>query len=337
MYTKIDTYFADRRTKEKENLEGKERLIQKVKTINSKTTTTSHRAWVAETDNILFIREEWKKIGFSENDSKLWDVFKTECNLFFERKQEFYNKVEAQRKLAREIKNQLCEKAENTFKEFEENKDFKKANEVFLELQREWAKTPSAAQAVENALWMRFRTQCDSFFSKKDESIKILQQEQQQNLEQKQALLAEMKAYTLLGEYEKDIETFKNFSKKWQQIGLVPRPDAKTINNDFNETLDNLYNQLKTNRTEAAKLKFAARVENMKSANDGKNALRNERMIIKRKIDQLQNEISTLENNLGFFKGNVSNNPMARQVLDKINKNKSELEVMYSQLNIISS
>jgi len=333
-YARIDQFFADKRQKEKENLVVKEKIAAKIQTINLKNTLTTHRAWVAETEYIMQLRNEWKSLGYSEHDERVWETFKQECSKFFENKNEFYKQIEKQRKISREQKTLLCEKAETVFKEFEEHKNFSKASLQLINLQKQWNKIPPAPQAVENALWNRFRSICDNFFNSRKEVVEKEKQQELNNLELKKALLEEIKQFQLSGETEKDIEHLKSFSQKWQTIGFVPRSEVKSLLQEFSGLLDELYAKLRTNKADAAKMRFQARIDSIRSTDGGKDMLRHEKSTLKRKIDNLRNEILTLENNLGFFKGNASN-PMAKQVLDKIEKNKLEIETLYAQLEII--
>lgn len=112
--------------------------------------------------------------------------------------------------------------------------------------------------------------------------------------------------------------------------------EAKNIIQEYNKLLDELYGKLRTNRADASKMRYQARIESLKSANGGKDLLRNEHSQIRRKIEHLKNEVQTLENNLGFFKGNATS-PMAKQVLDQYQKNNNDIEALYAQLEIIEN
>jgi hypothetical protein len=335
-YARIDHFFVEKRQKDKDNLILKEKIASKVQSINLKNTLTTHKAWTAETDFVMQLRNDWKNLGYSEHDEKVWELFKAECSKFFENKNEFYKNIEKQRKLSREQKTILCEKAEAILKEFEENKDFNKISQQLIALQKQWNKIPPAPQLVENALWNRFRNVCDTFFNSKKEVFAKEKEQETINLELKKELLQEIQQYQLTNETDKDLEQLKSFAQKWQAIGFVPRAEAKNIIQEYNKLLDELYGKLRTNRADASKMRYQARIESLKSADGGKDLLRNERSTIRRKIEHLKNEVQTLENNLGFFKGNATS-PMAKQVLDKIQKNNNDIEALYAQLEIIEN
>jgi uncharacterized coiled-coil DUF342 family protein len=65
--------------------------------------------------------------------------------------------------------------------------------------------------------------------------------------------------------------------------------------------------------------------------------LDNEQNFIRKKISEVQSEITQLENNLQFFSNVDESNPMVKDVLKNIDKHKKELETWKTKLTKLRS
>ena len=65
---------------------------------------------------------------------------------------------------------------------------------------------------------------------------------------------------------------------------------------------------------------------------DNERAIYNERVFIRRKIDESKNEIRQLENNLQFFSNASEDNPLVKDVIKNINNHKESLETWKAKL-----
>ena len=84
-----NSFFKKQKSIQKNNINDKKVLIDKVKIILKK------EKWSEHIEEIKLIQKEWNKIGFvSKNISqKLWSEFNSSCNLFFERLKKGYKKI----------------------------------------------------------------------------------------------------------------------------------------------------------------------------------------------------------------------------------------------------
>ena len=84
-----NSFFKTQKIIQKNNINDKKVLIDKVKIILKK------EKWSEHIEEIKLIQKEWNKIGFvSKNISqKLWSEFNSSCNLFFERLKKGYKKI----------------------------------------------------------------------------------------------------------------------------------------------------------------------------------------------------------------------------------------------------
>ena len=84
-----NSFFKKQKSIQKNNINDKKVLIDKIKIILKK------EKWSEHIEEIKLIQKEWNKIGFvSKNISqKLWSEFNSSCNLFFERLKKGYKKI----------------------------------------------------------------------------------------------------------------------------------------------------------------------------------------------------------------------------------------------------
>ena len=81
-------------------------------------------------------------------------------------------------------------------------------------------------------------------------------------------------------------------------------------------------------------IKYENKLSSLSNQEDDR-ALRNEQSFIRKKIDEVKNEIRQLENNLQFFKNAKDDNPLVLEVQKNIAKHKENLDVWKTKLQKI--
>jgi hypothetical protein len=186
-------------------------------------------------------------------------------------------------------------------------------------LQEEWKKVGMAPEKVNDAVWKRFRTACDSFFEKKSERYASQQQEQKQNLEAKKLLLTKLEELEGKAQEINLFNELKLIQSEWNAIGFVPAKDKDAISKKYNDLLDQLYGKHKQLNKDMREDREKQSFELLASAPNGAQRLQREEKILMERIKGMKKDIETWDNNLGFFKaGNQKNNPMAEQIISKI-------------------
>ena len=77
-------------------------------------------------------------------------------------------------------------------------------------------------------------------------------------------------------------------------------------------------------------------VENLKDDPDARNKIKKERLNITNRINKIREEISILENNIGFFSNSKQSEIMKAEYEKKINKAKAEVKSLEKKLIILS-
>ena len=320
-------HFENIKAKQVNNLERKSALCEAVEKIIAEA-PTSHKGWNKASERLAEIQSEWRTIGFApkKDNNKIYDRFRTACNNFFEAKHSFY--AEAKDDMAKnlEIKTVLCERAEA----IAEREDWTKATEDLLALQAEWKASGTVARKYADVVWKRFRAACDNFFARKSQHFSSVDNEYSVNLAAKKSLLDEMSQATV-----KSFNEIKEYQRRWSEIGFVPIRNKEELQKQYKAVLDKLFGMVRGADREQQISKFKNKVASMRDA--GGKGLRNEREKLYNRIKQLEQEIQTLENNVGFFAKSKGAEAMIAAVEEKIARAKRDMADAIERVKLIDS
>lgn len=297
-------HFEGLKEQQEANLVAKTALCEKAEAIAAAEMANANE-WNAATKALEEIQKEWRGIGFAskKDNQKIYDRFRAACDAFFARKKEFYAgfKESINENLARKLA--ICEQAEA----LKDSTDWKATADTLIDLQKQWKEIGAVPRQKSDALWKRFRAACDSFFEARDKQPKDAN-DYYGNLKAKQRLIAEINAYELSGDAEADAEAGSKFSESWQAIGFVPFKEKDRIAQAYREAM----------------AKFnAGRGASRRQRPERAPMTEKERLV--KKYNQLEQDIVTYENNLGFFARSKNAEPLIRQMEERIAKAKEEL------------
>ena len=320
-------HFENIKAEQVRNFERKSALCEEIEKIVAEA-PTSHKAWNKASERIQAIQAEWRTIGFApkKDNNKIYDRFRAACDKFFEVKHLFYSEAKDDMAKNLDIKNSLCERAEA----IAERDDWAKATEELLALQAEWKKSGTVARKYADAVWKRFRTACDKFFERKSQFFSSQDNEYSANLSAKQSLLEEMAQAVV-----KSFDDIKEFQRRWSEIGFVPIRHKDELQKQYKAALDRLFATIRSADREQQINKFKNKVSSMREAGDKR--LRSEREKLYNRVKQLEQEIQTLENNIGFFAKSKGAEAMIAAVEEKIKRAKQDMTDAIERVKLIDS
>ena len=330
IYDKIHEYYKARRTEHEVNLQAKQGLVEKVNALTAQLEATTTKEWKLLTDQVLEFQNVWKSIGFAtkKDNERIWKEFRGACNVFFDAKKGFFDKMKDQFKEVRDKKQALLDEAIK----LKDSTEWRNTADRLKHLQQQWKEAGSAGPRDENRLWLKFREACDGFFQNRKATFEKLDEEQVVNAQAKEALLAEIEAFVATGDRTKDIETLKSFSLRWMNSGRVSPKLYDAYNERYRAALDKHYGQLKMEGEERRRMQFQGRVDDLKSAPDGKDRIEKESRSIKRKIEELEGEMRNMERNMGMFNfKSASGAEMKKDMEKKIERLGQDLERLKGQ------
>lgn len=166
------------------------------------------------------LQKEGPKIPKSKTDP-IWKRFSQSRAKFEQGRRAFFASQDGSFKEAKAAKTALVANAKALLSKGSD------ATDAYKKLQNQWKDAGKAGKA-EDALWKEFRAIGDAIFSAKKEKDAELAAVQQANLEQKTALVEEIKAISF-----DDVEAAKSalakVQGKWEKIGHVPREQVRKL------------------------------------------------------------------------------------------------------------
>ena len=314
---KYQSHFEDLKEQQTENLAKKTVLCEKVEEIADREVTDSNQ-WNAFSKEIEDIQKEWKTIGFAskKDNQKIYERFRAACDKFFGRKREFYTEYKDSINANLDKKIAICEQAEA----LKTSTDWKKTSEQLIELQKQWKEIGAVPRKKSEQLWKRFRAACDEFFAERDKHAKP-ENDFYGNLKAKLALIEEIKAYELNRDAS-DAEALKAFQARWNEIGFVPFKEKDNVAQAYKAAVAEKFPR--NGRGNAQR----------KNSRPAKPQLSEKERLIQ-KYHALEQDIVTYENNIGFFAMSKNAEPLIKQMQDRIDAAKADLNALAEQIKAL--
>jgi hypothetical protein len=292
-------YFEEIKKTEKENLEQKIAICEIMEAINFDE-LTSYAKWNDKTQEVLALQAKWKSLGFApkKQNQKVFDRFRAACDVFFTKKAAFFKSTKENLSSNLEKKIALCEQAEA----LKDSTDWKATAEKLSALQKEWRSIGAVPKKQSDAVWKRFMSACDDFFSKRNSATSSQRSEEHKNLAAKKDIVAALKG--LSDQLEEGVQDMSDdFSDKlrglvadWNSIGHVPFRDKDKLYKQYRSLVDDLFDKLHVSESARRVSNFRKRV-----SETGGNAVDRERERLLQTYERVKNELKTYENNLGFL------------------------------------
>ena len=140
----------------------------------------------------------------------------------------------------------------------------------------------------------------------------------------KNALIEEIKAFVPSGEPEADRQAAHAFADRWNAIGFVPFKEKEAVNAAFKEAMQEKFPGygVRSSRRETARSGGAARPKAPVTEKDR----------LTQKYNQLQQDIQTYENNIGFFGLSKGAELLKAQMQQRIDAAKAELKELEGKI-----
>ncbi|RIJ47721.1 DUF349 domain-containing protein [Maribellus luteus] len=329
---KHQEFFEDRKSEQKNNLDAKTALCEKVEEILEKEIAT-HKEWDDLSKELINLQKVWRTIGFAprKDNNRIYERFRSACDKFFDAKRDFYSKNKEEQQNNLQLKIDLCVQAET----LKDSMDWKKTTQDFINIQKKWKEIGPVPRKQSDTIWKRFRTACDYFFDKKSEHFSDVDSEQIDNLKDKEQIIEELKAFKSSEDVEQNLKQLKQFQRRWSEIGHVPFKKKDELQSTFRELINQLYDDLNIDEEKRNMLKFRTKMSNYSESMKGQNKMRMEREKYMTKLRQLENDLVLLDNNIGFFAKSKNAEALIKDVKKKIEVTKQKIEFLKDKIRVI--
>ena len=326
-------YFENKKEEQQQNLEKKTLLCEKAEGFITKE-IKDYSDWDKTSKSLIDLQKVWKTVGLvpKKDNTKIYERFRASCDKFFNAKREFYtqNKEEQQQNL--KTKTELCEKAE----ELKDSTEWNDTTRALIDIQKKWKEVGPVPRKHSDIIWKRFRVACDNFFDEKSKHFSGQDKEQKDNLVLKKELIEEVKKYVLTKNDNADIAQLKDFQKRWSDIGFVPFKEKDAVISEFRSAISEQFDHLKIGDQERDLMRFQSKVTGL-SSSGGQGKMRFERSRYSAKIKQMENDLSLLKNNIGFFANTKNAESLIQNVNLNIEDTEKKIDVLKEKIRIIDN
>jgi len=305
-----------------DNIDLKLAVIEKIKAV-SFDNITSHKSWQDSIKKLENLREEFFAVGRvpKSKNEEIWQLFKDATRAFNKAKNIFYKGIKKEQIKNLQKKLELVDQAEN----FKDSDDWEVVTEVYKKIQYDWKNIGHVPSRDSDKIWKRFKNACNHYFDRLHEKQDGANKQQTDIFNKKKDFLEQFKDKLSENSDTLTLELVNDKIIEWRGLGSVP-VKMRHIDSKFNKILDMAYKKLNIDKEEAIFLKFKNIIDNCVEQKDERK-IDNERLFVKRKVDEITKEIKQLENNISFISNASEDNPLVKNVYNNIDNHKRELEI----------
>ena len=332
IYSKRKVYIESRKKEEDINLVNKKEIITLLQDFAGFDSDRIN-AWNDKTKEILELQKKWEVLGpvpkekAKEINKAFWGGFKS----FFHNKNAFFKKLEASREGNLKQKLDLCEEAE----QLQNSEDFNHTAQVLKDLQAKWKTIGHVPEKFRDQVYERFKKACDAFFENKRSNAKGSIREQEENYQLKAKICEALEQFA--SNEPDDVGILEKYQQDFNEIGFVPLNKKGEIEERFHiaseKFLDNLKN---VNDEDKEKIKLILEVNALKKSPSGQKKLIKKEQILRKKIQEVENNISLWKNNIEFFARSKNANQLKEEFNEKIESATKELSHLKTELHTLT-
>lgn len=196
------------------------------------------------------LHEEFKHIGPVPKDDQevVWGRFKAASDKVYSRRKEYYEKLKDEFKINEVAKEGLLEKV-LPYAEFASDKisDWNSKTKEIISIQKEWEAIGSLPKEKAKSINKQFWTSFKSFFNKKGQFFKKIEEDRKGNLILKQELVEKAVAFKDSDDFRKIADELKGLQKQWKEIGPVPEKYRNEVFKQFKKACDYFFDRRRAN------------------------------------------------------------------------------------------
>lgn len=190
------------------------------------------------------LHDEWRETGPVANEYKetLWERFKDASGRINKAHQEHFEGLKAEQTRNLELKAGLCAATEElTAQPLTSRKDWNRASERLLEIQKTWKTIGFAPKKDNNRIYERFRAACDRFFEAKRNFYAGMKDDMEQNLQMKIELCEAAESLMNSEDWKTTTDELIALQARWKEVGAVSRRYSDQIWKRFRAACDKFF------------------------------------------------------------------------------------------------
>lgn len=326
-------YYQDLKDQQKNNLEKKTELCDKLEEINKQCNMESPGNWEKRADEIKKLQTAWRSIGFAprKHNNKIYKKFREACDAFFQTKRNYYIEHKDVQNDNLKIKTDLCIQAES----FQDSEDWKKTTDALIKLQKKWKEAGPVPRKSSEKVWKRFRAACDKFFERKSEYYSNRDEIFKDNYKLKKELISEIEKQEPVEDADESFDKIKDFQRRWNEIGFVPFKQKDVLIDLYRSAINKQFDKLNIDEFGKNKLKYENKLEQLRESPKGSFKAKIDREKFYNRIKKIESDIVLWENNKGFFAKSANAESLIREIDEKIDKSRENVRLMEEKIKMI--
>ncbi len=320
--------------REKRNVSIEEFKVKLEKNYNAKQIVLTHfrsyaeksseniSEWKQWTDEVKGIQELWRQAGqvMEEKAKAISQEFWSINKAFFEAKGKFFDSLDAQRE-ANLVKKQALLDEVNILKADESISLDDKINKV-KNIQARWKDIGQAPRKVNDTIFADFRAICNSFFDERQAQKTAQDESYKGNLVIKQQLINEISELSSVEDFQAKVTSF-------HEAGFVPMANKRDIEKAFKSSCNEFLAKVKEDLPEKEFFELKYKTEFVLLGDDAGREISKVMAKLRDNISKIDNEVSTLSNNLAFFANSKQLETIKKDVdaqIEVMTKDKEEIK-----------
>ena len=335
--------FADQRSVvEKANLVVKQALLERVLPFAAFETDRVN-LWRSKTDELQEIKTEWEAAGLVPRaqadalNKQYWAAYKA----FFNRKNDFFKSLDNEKSANVKAKQALIDQAE----EAQNNADQDAARQTIIRVQKEWKDVGRVPDKLADKLWHRFRAACDAVFERPKQEFRQREEKVQQASAEQTAHLETIaeQVEALSADNPGSLEGFRTLLADWSSAfdSTDEQPNRGTGDGSEEQLLKLLGKYLVQvpglAYADRADLLFQTEVARLKARPHAQQQLTRKEMALRKEINELENDASTLQTNLDFFARSKNASQLHEEYQGRIAEGQKRIDALKKQLKMVRS
>ena len=189
------------------------------------------------------LQSRWKQVALAPRaqGEAMWRRFKAAQDEVFARTAAHASVQAEERAGNLQRKQGLCERAEA----LADSSDWVKTAAEIQTLQAEWKTIGAVTRGHEKAIWERFRSACDRFFTRRQEDLKRRKEDWAANLSRKESLCERAEALASSTDWEAAASEVKRLQAEWKTIGPVRKSRSEAVWIRFRTACDQFFERYK--------------------------------------------------------------------------------------------
>ena len=204
--------------------------------------------WREASEEVKSIQAEWKDAGpvAPEDYDSVHDRYKSALDSFYRERDRHYQKIQSERDENLRAKLRLCDHAES----LSSSTDWKGTGEEFKRLQEEWKGIGHVPKDQADAVWQRFQSARETFYTRRGEHFEEVDRERRDNAYRKRALCEEAERLAYSDDWKGAGDRLKESMDEWKSIGRAPRDEEDSLWERFSSARNEFFDRRKAHYEE---------------------------------------------------------------------------------------